>query len=226
MKRTINIIIEETTSKIKDFFTKHQLTEIYISDITPTSSVTIFNDPCDDNNSETLDRIDFNPETKELSFSSSSCWDSNYWLIEQLQVETIVDILDWLTENEEKIVEYYYSDNQQQERIITTVYGNMVIEGNYATSCNDENYFFTLPHGNMTNDEIKDFLRILWEEEHPDEEEATPIKVYITVSLEMRRKDGKQITEEDVDEIISQCDYNFTHEDVKFETEICGRNLL
>lgn len=49
-------------------------------------------------------------------------------------------------------------------------------------------------------------------------------KTYITVSLEMIRKDGKPLTDEDIQEIISQCDYSFTHEDVDIETEICGIN--
>lgn len=49
-------------------------------------------------------------------------------------------------------------------------------------------------------------------------------KTYITVSLEMTRKDGKPLTDEDIQEIISQCDYSFTHKDVDIETEICGIN--
>lgn len=52
------------------------------------------------------------------------------------------------------------------------------------------------------------------------------VKVYITVSLEMSRKDGNEVTEEDIDEIISQCDYSFTHKDVEIETEICGREMF
>lgn len=53
-----------------------------------------------------------------------------------------------------------------------------------------------------------------------------PVKVYITVSLEMKSKNGGPITEEDVDDIISNCDYSFSHEEVEIETEICGRELL
>lgn len=49
-------------------------------------------------------------------------------------------------------------------------------------------------------------------------------KTYITVSLEMTRKDGKPLTDEDIQEIISQCDYSFSHKDVDIETEICGIN--
>lgn len=49
-------------------------------------------------------------------------------------------------------------------------------------------------------------------------------KIYITVSLEMTRKDGKPLTDEDIQNIVSQCDYSFSHEDVNIETEICGIN--
>lgn len=50
------------------------------------------------------------------------------------------------------------------------------------------------------------------------------IKTYITVSLEMTRKDGMPLTDKDIQEIISQCDYSFSHKDVDIETEICGIN--
>lgn len=76
----------------------------------------------------------------------------------------------------------------------------------------------------MTNDEIKDYFRILWENEHYDDEAVTPIRVYLTVSLDFTRKDGKPLTDEDIQEIISQCDYSFSHKDVDIETEICGIN--
>ena len=33
-----------------------------------------------------------------------------------------------------------------------------------ATSCTDDNYYYHLPHEGMTNDEIKDYFRILSEE--------------------------------------------------------------
>lgn len=113
-------------------------------------------------------------------------------------------------------------------RIVTTCYGDFYIEGNIATSCTDNTYYYVLPHADMTNYEIKDYFEILWDNEHDDEEEievTNSVKVYITVSLEMKRKDGGSITEEDVDDIISNCDYSFSHEEVEIETEICGREL-
>ena len=113
-------------------------------------------------------------------------------------------------------------------RTVTTCYGEFYMEGDIATSCMDNKYYYELPHADMTNDEIKEYFEILWENDHDDEEEVEvtdSIKVYITVSLEMKRKDGGPITEEDVDDIISNCDYSFSHEEVEIETEICGREL-
>lgn len=51
-------------------------------------------------------------------------------------------------------------------RTITTCFGKFKIEGNIAISCDDDKYYYHLPYTNMTNDEIKDYFRILWEEEH------------------------------------------------------------
>lgn len=50
------------------------------------------------------------------------------------------------------------------QRRITTVYGDMIIEKDVAISVADDNCWYSLPHENMTNDEIKDYFRILWEE--------------------------------------------------------------
>lgn len=50
------------------------------------------------------------------------------------------------------------------DRIITTVFGQFRVSGDVATSCMDDNYYYTLPHESMTNDEIKDYFRILSED--------------------------------------------------------------
>lgn len=109
-------------------------------------------------------------------------------------------------------------------RKVTTCYGEFHIENNVAISSTDNNHRLILPFPKMTNDEIKDYFRILWENEHYDDEAVTPIRVYLTVSLDFTRKDGKPLTDEDIQEIISQCDYSFSHKDVDIETEICGIN--
>lgn len=49
---------------------------------------------------------------------------------------------------------------------------------------------------------------------------------YITVRLEMSRKNGRPISDEEIDQIISNCDYCFSHEGLDIETEVCGRDLL
>ena len=68
---------------------------------------------------------------------------------------------------------------------------------------------WTLPHTVSLNQKINDM---------------NTSKIYITVSLEMTRKDGKPLTDEDIQDIVSQCDYSFSHKDVDIETEICGIN--
>ena len=49
-------------------------------------------------------------------------------------------------------------------RIITTCFGKFRIENNLAISQYDDNYYYHLPIPNMTNDEIKDYFRLLKEE--------------------------------------------------------------
>ena len=73
------------------------------------------------------------------------------------------------------------------------------------------------------NTETADAL-CLSKEKNENTKNMNTTKTYITVSLEMTRKDGKPLTDEDIQEIISQCDYSFTHKDVDIETEICGIN--
>lgn len=109
-------------------------------------------------------------------------------------------------------------------RKVTTCYGEFHIENDIAISSADNSRRLTLPFPKMTNDEIKDYFRILWENEHPYDETETPVRVYLTVSLDLKRKDRTPLTNEDIQEIISQCDYSFTHKDVDIETEICGIN--
>lgn len=109
-------------------------------------------------------------------------------------------------------------------RKVTTCYGEFHIENDVAISSTDNSHRFVLPYTKMTNDEIKDYFRILWENEHPYDETEIPVKVYLTVSLDLKRKDGKPLTSEDIQEIISQCDYSFSHEDVDIKTEICEIN--
>lgn len=49
--------------------------------------------------------------------------------------------------------------------------------------------------------------------------------VYITVRLDITNEKTNQITDEDVENIISETDYNFGNVcDFELETEICGQN--
>ena len=55
------------------------------------------------------------------------------------------------------------------ERRITTVFGEMKVEKDRVVSVSDNEYWYTLPHEGMTNEEIKYYLRILHEEFEEDE---------------------------------------------------------
>lgn len=49
--------------------------------------------------------------------------------------------------------------------------------------------------------------------------------VYITVRLDIDNPDADEITDEDIDYIISETDYEFKDVgDFQIDTEICGRN--
>lgn len=49
----------------------------------------------------------------------------------------------------------------------------MYVEGDRVISATDDQYYYTLPYSGMTNDEIKDYLRILWEDENDCREPET-----------------------------------------------------
>ena len=51
------------------------------------------------------------------------------------------------------------------QRVVTTCFGRFRIEGDIAVSCADDQHYYYLPHAEMTNDEIKDYFRILMEED-------------------------------------------------------------
>lgn len=55
------------------------------------------------------------------------------------------------------------------ERQINTVFGEMTVEKDKVVSVSDNQFWYTLPHEDMTNDEIKDYLRILHEEQEENE---------------------------------------------------------
>lgn len=55
------------------------------------------------------------------------------------------------------------------ERRINTVFGEMKVEKDMVVSVSDNQFWYTLPYEDMTNDEIKDYLRILYEEQEENE---------------------------------------------------------
>ena len=49
--------------------------------------------------------------------------------------------------------------------------------------------------------------------------------VYLTVRLDICNQNTEEITEEDIDGIVSEVDYEFkNYGDYEIDTEICGRN--
>lgn len=58
---------------------------------------------------------------------------------------------------------------EMPERQINTVFGEMTVEKDKVVSVSDNQFWYTLPHEDMTNDEIKDYLRILHEEQEENE---------------------------------------------------------
>ena len=49
--------------------------------------------------------------------------------------------------------------------------------------------------------------------------------VYLTVRLDICNPNTEEITEEDIDEIVSEVDYEFkNYGDYEIDTEICGQN--
>ena len=51
------------------------------------------------------------------------------------------------------------------KRIVTTCFGEFIIEGDIATFIMDDDFYYHLPMSNMTDDEIKDHFMTLKEME-------------------------------------------------------------
>ena len=97
-------IRHDAIAKVKSILSENGLDELLISDIDEGNSPVVQwgNDDAD---TYTLDEISLNTNGTIL-FNASSCWTSGVWDENDISTDALIDIVDFLEENEEIIKEY------------------------------------------------------------------------------------------------------------------------
>ncbi len=92
-------LISQITSILKE----NGFDELQISDIDMGNSPVLQWDRVDDENTFTLDRIEL--RNGELSFDGSSSWSNHTWSQEDISLDALEDIFEFLEEHEDEIIE-------------------------------------------------------------------------------------------------------------------------
>ena len=99
----LETIRNAAASTIKGLLAKYGIECLYASDIDAGSSPVVHRDPCDDNNTMTLDEIEVCDGA--LSFSASSCSDNAVFDIDTIRTDALVGIAEWLENKEGSLSE-------------------------------------------------------------------------------------------------------------------------
>ena len=94
-------IRKDACDRIKAIMQRHDIDEIYATDIDEGSSPVIEQDPFDANNTRTLGSISL--EDGKLTFSASNCSDSIDYDEDFINTDALVDVAEWLEENEDQL---------------------------------------------------------------------------------------------------------------------------
>ena len=106
----IRKIRKETTEHIRAIMEKHHLDTLYASDIDEGSSPILVEDPNDGNYTYTLTSIIL--EEGKLTFEGSNCCDDISLTENQMDIELLSALADWLDENEDQIEDADTDDNE------------------------------------------------------------------------------------------------------------------
>lgn len=100
-KEALSAIRKAAADKIRSIMKEAGLEEVYAVDINEGSSPVVRPDEFDDNNTQTLDSIRLTDDG--LVFCASACCDECEYYEENVPLDALVDIADWLTKNKESL---------------------------------------------------------------------------------------------------------------------------
>lgn len=100
-KEALSAIRKAAADKIRSIMREAGLGEVYAVDINEGSSPVVRPDEFDDNNTQTLDSIRLTDDG--LVFCASACCDECEYYEENIPLDALVDIADWLTKNKESL---------------------------------------------------------------------------------------------------------------------------
>lgn len=103
VKEALSAIRKAAADQIKSVMDEAGLEEVYAVDIDNGNSPVVRPDEFDDNNTQTLDRIRLTDDG--LVFSASACCDECEYYEENIPLDALVEIADWLVENKENLYE-------------------------------------------------------------------------------------------------------------------------
>lgn len=97
----IQKIRKDACDKIKAILKKHNVEEVYASDICETCTPVIEKHPFDDNFTKTLDYISI--EDNSLLFEASDCEENAYYNEDEIDTDALVSVAQWLEEREDEL---------------------------------------------------------------------------------------------------------------------------
>ena len=103
VKEALSAIRKAAADQIKSVMDEADLEEVYAVDIDNGNSPVVRPDEFDDNNTQTLDRIRLTDDG--LVFSASACCGECEYYEENIPLDALVEIADWLVENKENLYE-------------------------------------------------------------------------------------------------------------------------
>lgn len=103
VKEALSAIRKAAADQIKSIMDEAGLEEVYAVDIDNGNSPVVRPDEFDDNNTQTLDRIRLTDDG--LVFSASACCGECEYYEENIPLDALVEIADWLVENKENLYE-------------------------------------------------------------------------------------------------------------------------
>lgn len=95
---------KELCASIADILDKYGIDKLHVSDIDDCYSPIVMEDYMEANNSYTLDAI--LRKNGDIVFSASNAWNGYDFYINEIGLDFLADILDWLEDNEDEIKEY------------------------------------------------------------------------------------------------------------------------
>ena len=119
MSKKSDKLRSELVSKIWDFLESRNITTLHAVDVDEGSSPIVAFDPSDLEDNFTLDRLIVNKEYGTITVDGSNTYSNADWEINDLSIECIEGIAEWLEDNDEIIDELDTDEDDDDEQEIS-----------------------------------------------------------------------------------------------------------